>query len=149
VTSSDETLKLAERCEQAAGPDRELDAIISATLDGYTAIEERHGGWIVATGKGVMERSLGLIDPGKHSRNFTPQHHDTPAYAASLDAAMTLVPEGMLWTVEQWANGATASVARTRPYESGKRYHAATPALALCAAALRARVSAPTDKGGR
>jgi hypothetical protein len=133
-------LQLAERCEKAVGPDRELDAVILATIDGYTAIEERAGGWIVAVGKGVMERSLGFIDPGEHSRNFTLQHHDTPALTASLDAAMQLVPEGVCWRVIAWPKN-------TRGFKAGALIEGspdaggATPALALCAASLRARAA--------
>ena len=59
-------------------------------------------------------------------------------YTASLDAAMTLVPEQAVWLV-RWAgeeNEAGATVGEGEDYYKaiGK-----TPALALCAAALRAR----------
>ena len=67
-------------------------------------------------------------------------YQPTP-FTASLDAAMQLVPEGTLWRVNKWANGADASVAFVKPYREGPRCTAATPALALCAAALRALAS--------
>jgi hypothetical protein len=63
-------------------------------------------------------------------------------FTASLDAAMTLVPEGCKWGFDGHWN-----IARIYSYEyqtNRGQYpiyeaEAATPALALCAAALRAR----------
>ena len=78
-------VELAERCEKAARPDRELDAAIAAAV---------------------------------HLKQLTyssPEWIKDPEFTASLDAAMSLV------------------------LRDGQ---AATPALALCAAALRARASA-------
>jgi hypothetical protein len=139
TTHKDTLLELADRCENATGPDRELDAIICAALDGYTGVEERSG-WIVAVGKPFTERSLGRIDPGEHSRNFTPQHHDTPTFTASLDAAITLVPEGWVECyLRRFDDTALADC-----YQSGggkTTGEAATPPLALCAASLRARAA--------
>jgi hypothetical protein len=60
-------------------------------------------------------------------------HHPTqplPMFTASLDAAVTLVPEGCGWMV-------MSSAAKVGVWPS----HGATPALALCAAALRARAA--------
>lgn len=58
-----------------------------------------------------------------------------PHYTASLAAAMTLVPEG-------WDHGYTAN-GQCWTHKEASTVHgdAATPALALCAAALRARAS--------
>lgn len=59
-----------------------------------------------------------------------------PSYTASLDAALTLVPHGKEWEMY----GGVQPVALI--YYAGSRYvdgRAATPALALCIAALRAR----------
>jgi hypothetical protein len=113
-------LALAERCEQAAGPDRELDAEIARflVLAGAEDIARSRYGWSYFT--------------------------------ASLDAAVTLVPVEMprnlrpgewWWMLETWPDECRASV----HYENGdpaileESAKAATPALALCAAALRAR----------
>lgn len=67
-------------------------------------------------------------------------------YTASLDAAMTLVPEGVSFAVgkgiETELGGSATDYAwcgsKAVPHE-GPYAWAATPALALCAAALRAR----------
>jgi hypothetical protein len=58
-----------------------------------------------------------------------------PHYTSSLDAAMTLVPGSKHWMIQTRFNGYHAEVAI-----SGT--DAVTPALALCAAALRARAVA-------
>lgn len=107
-------LDLAERCERATGPDRELDYEL-AMVAGYTEIGHRV-----------------YRDPqGKY-------YGSAPYYTRSIDAAMTLVPEGAEWEcgTAHLVNRGWANVI-TRDRESKGK--AATPALALCAAALRAR----------
>lgn len=69
-----------------------------------------------------------------------------PHYTTSIDAALTLVPEGWDWQLE-WEDGAESvffeskGIARVEMGNPDLRIcpEAATPALALCAAALRAR----------
>ena len=71
-----------------------------------------------------------------------------PAYTASIDAALTLVPEGCDWVVR---SGMADHPTDTRPYahvmfgnvnrdrsRSLGEAHAPTPALALCIAAIKA-----------
>lgn len=68
----------------------------------------------------------------------------TPRYTASIDAALTLVPEGHCWevrkgythqaTVWQIDNEYDAGSGRTLPFGEHR-----FPAIALCLAALRAR----------
>lgn len=63
-------------------------------------------------------------------------------WTASFDAAMKLVPEGMLWTMDSWEQGWSAGI--WRPQKGWLLTHdrermSCTPALALTAAALRAR----------
>jgi len=116
-------LELAERCEQATRPDARIDDDIARLLGD----EDFARGWPSA------------------------------AYTASLDAAMTLVPEG--WRVgqleENWRSGRWHCHVTQRPsakliaaFDAGKTIgceseeaEAATPALALTAAALRARAA--------
>src|SRR5882724_6994373 len=101
--------ELAERCERATGPLRELELGIHETLfgRGYTT------NWFQTDGSRV------------------------PRYTTSLDAAMTLVPEGASFEVgvSDGLHGASVS------FDSDNMPNAtiaANPALALCAAALRA-----------
>lgn len=126
-----ELLKLAERCEAATGPDRELDALIACHAPICRA------DYILSARpsqkRGMVTR---YFDDGGHG-TFVCEN-----YTASLDAAMTLVPEGCASAI-----GTMAFVNETRlPWaciwtpqgEPTWRSDAATPALALCAAALRA-----------
>lgn len=138
MTSPPPTHELARRCEEAGGPDRELDVLIYAeTLGG--------GEWI-----GNMLRAagvnLGFIDPGKHSRNFSLLYSGTPAYTASIDAALTLLMDGWDFgcgspdaTGKCWAWCGQRENPSSIQWDWMECGNAATPALALCAAALKAR----------
>ena len=98
----DALTELAERCEKATGPDRELDLAI------YDWLRENAG----------------------HLPSLSP-----PLFTASLDAAMTLVPEGTEVAMQSFGGpGPMALVKPNERFVSGK-----TLPLALCAAALRAR----------
>jgi hypothetical protein len=112
-------IELAERCEAAEGPDRELDRAIELA-----------------------------IFPDRISPCPTVE---LLAYSASLDAAMTLVPEG--WgriELGRYVGGGEAGADRwctlAFPDWEGdvldvEAENCATEALALCAAALRARAA--------
>lgn len=117
---------LIERLEAATGPCRELDAAILTQVMGYRDVY----------GDGtVFDRGNdGYWYVGEHS---APQ---LPAPTASIDAALTLVPEGCDWKVDTW-KGKPAAMVRvgTRHYQSGYADNPATPALAICIAALRAK----------
>ena len=117
-------MDLAERCEQASGPDRELDARI----------------YILTTGGSAADADYAATDPDVTCKPLR--------YTASLDAALTLVPEGWAWAVYGGAREEIVATAYCVP--NGGRLPwpdwvtdicAATPALALCAAALRALAS--------
>jgi hypothetical protein len=73
-------------------------------------------------------------------------------YTRSFDAAMTLIPgdansAGEIWRAEGYSDpGVLAPHVRASAWVAGAaRVYAATPALALCVAALRARARATTD----
>lgn len=105
-------LELANRAAAATGPDRELD-------------------------RDIMEA---LRLPPDYTADWGPRDSCQPApfaYTSSLDAAMTLVPEGECeWTFLQslLTGGWQAMVGL-----EGKEVIAATAPLALTAACLRAR----------
>jgi hypothetical protein len=67
-------------------------------------------------------------------------------YTASLDAAMSLVPEGQDFRVQRFNGGcrAVAWIAARNVGYDGE--HPASPALALCAASLRARSAMERSK---
>lgn len=68
---------------------------------------------------------------------------DCPAYTASIDAAVTLVPEGWVYTINAFRDWADAylmnedqEIVRLRPGT-----HPATPALALCLARVEYEIA--------
>jgi hypothetical protein len=120
--NADELEALADRCKTATGPDRDLDCAIAAAV-GWREIELPHGSRYCISPDG-RECSHGLIAYA-------------PRFTASLDAAMTLVPEGWWWVADGHAR---ASLFREDAADQIIS-KAATPSLALCSAALRARAA--------
>jgi hypothetical protein len=109
-------LDLAVRVEGAEGPDRELDELISAALAGAEREVQPSGNAAYHTGTQWVSV------------------HVWP-YTASLDAAMGLVPEDARAHLNIAPDKiSTAIVAGTEGIGNN-------PALALCAASLRARAS--------
>lgn len=121
---------LIERVEKATGPDRCIDAGVFAALHPEL--------------RRLPREPNAFIGPDEWIK--TP-----PFYTASLDAAVSLVPTKPVpnlrpgqwwWMLEVWPDEVKASV----HYENGdsgiieESATAATPALALVAAALRARM---------
>jgi hypothetical protein len=134
-------LTLADRIEAAERGDRELDAeIYNAHPDGENRKAERL----------PLDRREGRFDDGW--RTMWADREDKyceplKRYTTSLDSAMTLLPEG-------WEPTITARIGRrsevymespdrTKRRDTGS--FAATPALALCAAALRAKEQSHAD----
>jgi hypothetical protein len=130
-------LELADRVEALVTSDRALDAEIAYAIcwrwddweEGDICIEDRSLEYVV--------------NSTLNSNNSIWKY--LPAYTASLDAALTLVPEnphntGERFQVESWTtNGVHAEHVRASAWVSGtRRVFAATPALALTAASLRA-----------
>jgi hypothetical protein len=153
-------VKLAERCEAAVGPDRELDADICIAALGWSEIPSEEGDWRSLKGPS------GRINVTRNGSNGGFAGDKLPKFTASLDAAMTLVPEGWRWIMRQarpdkanpneygyfarletedfesvtWGKGSdwlTDTVAGQDVF-----VWAGTPALALCAAALRSHARA-------
>lgn len=116
---------LISRIESATGPDRELDADIAKALGAKPTITVGH------------ELLGNLREVPAHSARYT----------ASLDAALSLVPEAMAWTLGQnvhhryWVASINALNEEGAPYSRGMSDNKHGPALALCAAALRARLA--------
>lgn len=102
---------LADRIEALDGECREVDALIHESL-------------------------------GNNVEHSTVQWHDeneTPSYTASQDAAMTLVPDGVVGIFfEEKAYGIACTLAGHETTIAGAS-ECSGHALALCAAALRAR----------
>jgi hypothetical protein len=139
-------LGLADRCEQATGPDRELDALIWCTLNGkkYAGHNEAYS----AYHSGNPETQVEFTEPPKRTRLVTGSRttggHAKPV-TASLDSAMALIPEGYNCSLQfgltfEGESYSVSSLQGPKPHNAAT-VKAATPALALCAAALRARAS--------
>jgi hypothetical protein len=114
---ADTLIELAGRCEKATGPDREIDADIADPLPVCANLNPRD------------------------TRGHVLEH--VPAYTASLDAAMTLVPEGWHSSIFTTEGATLRGSAAVRDRDGGPSFtsSAGTAALALCAAALRARAA--------
>lgn len=147
---TDDLSGLIERVEAGVGPDRSIDAAIYHDLLGFCrhANQERTGAQS-DTGFDCMD--CGADSWGNKSRKGgypagQGLHDSAPRYTASLDAAMTLVPDGWLiaglwerntslpnwrWKAELWSPDADANV-------SAIAKNSDTPAIALVAASLRA-----------
>jgi hypothetical protein len=129
-----ELLRLAELCEKATGPDRELDALIWCALNG-----KRYRSHNPAYGR-ADETQVEFTEPPKRtalvSGRGTSGH--AKAYTASIDAAMTLVPEGWWRNVLDADNGDCMVELEAENPDRQVYVRAKTWPLAICAAALRA-----------
>lgn len=138
---------LADRLEAASGADRDIDGWILAYLKaGDPYIIGNHPGRFpqepIYGERSDIMREVGGKDGA--------QYISAPAYTASIDAAVSLVPEGRRWGLDTFDGKATAIVATI---EEGTGYYigdeetgiASTPALALTAACLRALSSLEKD----
>ena len=116
---------LIARLEKLTGPDREVDAEIFAEITGNVRSQDY---W----------RFTGLRTKGEADDVAFSAYCKYRAlrYTASLDAALSLVPEGWEWELSWLAGVAAAKIGDPLLYLEGE---AKTPAIALCIAALKAR----------
>ena len=123
---------LIARLEALEAPCRECDCLIGVALGWF--ITEPNKGW---------PDQLDYIDVRNECWYYPGGGFDqlVPRFTASIDAAMTLVPEGSEWNIEKWAkNGVYTKHAKASAWVPGaERAYAVTPAIALCIAALRAQ----------
>jgi len=107
-------MTLSDRVAAASGPDRELDLAIERAVGTYTAFSHYRMG-------------------DDDCEEYVPTR-----YTASIDSAMTLVPEGWFWTTATTPlRGGYGRLIDREGYQACAQ--AATPALALTAAALKSR----------
>lgn len=132
-------IELAERVEKADGPDRGLDALIAIALDPERQVIVDHEPGRFPR-KAIYGPVTKLVPMAEANGEDAADYINAPRYTASLDAAMTLVPEGHNWAVEHSTDGDGAWCYDKNVNNTGPSL-AATPALALTAAALRARAA--------
>jgi hypothetical protein len=140
--------------EALMGPDRETDLLIYAHQTGKQWRWAEFGGAF-----GTIDPQAAQVAVQVHPWDGTKHEHKihfgerdvviVPAYTASLDAAMSLVPEGWQGDGLKWWEGEASSCDLVATSLEGDRWTrtgvmprvsacASTPALALTAAALRA-----------
>lgn len=122
---------LIAELEAATEGSRELDAEIWWDVKPSQA---RTTYWNGATGKPHP-----LIDLPRSGLGYHGVCVSAPHYTTSLDAALTLVPEGWWWVINSGTQGLAKAILGARGSDAGAHEDAHTPALALCIAALRAR----------
>lgn len=116
--------ELADRVEALSGPCRTTDALIAE------AVGAKHGpdgGWC-----------------NDDNGDYWTTDECADLYTASMDAAMSLLPEGWFLELEQHSASWTASLASHLWFDDRRETvdgGAATPALALTAASLRSIAS--------
>jgi hypothetical protein len=116
--------ELIAALEAATGPDRELDLRIARDV----------------MNSEPLKHAAGLSDELIMAQAWAPM----PRYTASLDAAVTLVPEGYVWRMHAPANlptGKWVAEIYMQPMWGTCRdgAHAFSPAIALVIAALKER----------
>jgi hypothetical protein len=116
-------LAIAQQVEELSGPNRDIDRAI-APIVCIRVVDEGH--------------PLGTC-------YYDENHHGVPLpkFTGSVDAAATLVPAPGKWSVTAGHKGGWQACVWIEGAGFLDWRSAATPALALCAAALRARVEAP------
>lgn len=150
MTKAEQLEALALRCEQATGADRELDLAIYLECNPDSEIAR----WVRDHRRG-LDGKLGyawdlcganLLFEARnaHGDCYYNGGIPLPTYSASLDAALTLVPEGMRPSVGQnvhhgYWHAFVQSIVDSTPHQLGGAVSNTSGALALCAAALRAR----------
>jgi hypothetical protein len=138
-TTKDTLLELAERVEGASGPDRDLDREVAFAID----LPDRDEFGCYQSWAGLCANGVRWGDQARLK---------APAYTASIDAAMTLVPEGCFPDIDCDPRNPTVEIQYlTDKTDNGLGAlvvtSAATPALALVAASLRALAQRGGENG--
>lgn len=129
--------ELIERIENASEPSRAMDALIEIEVRRWQAeasgLDEKHWAtWHPVGNKGEVICGQGLT------------RYHPPTYTFSVDDATLLVPDNKTWTLGQnvhhlYWQASVNGLEDGSPVSWGSSSATKTAALALCAAALRAR----------
>ncbi len=120
---------LIERLEGLSGPDRAVDVEIAVWKSGFSIDHFRD-----------VINQIGVPGSG-----WTPQEKEWPRYTGSIDAALTLVPEGWQWQVSNRAPAPHSGRAYINNKQLINTDTAATPAIVICIVSLRARAAIGED----
>lgn len=134
---------LIKRLEAAEEGSRELDGDIALILDA-----PRH--FFESKGVSFDPTALQVDGPdcfgGKPIWGGGGHLWEATHYTTSIDAALTLVPEDFDYSLIRCDGLFIADVSKSQSFDVNES-EAATPALALCIAALKARKAATNDAG--
>jgi hypothetical protein len=129
-------LALAERVEALTGSDRDVDADIAVL-----AIPDR---FFEAKRDWQGKRVIGELCPqpdAPPSRSTPGSGYSgfllVPRYTGSIDAAVTLIPDGVEWNMSTIYNVARATVGLNTDHSENSENKSCLPAPAIAAAALR------------
>lgn len=126
--------ELIARLEAAEKGSRELDArIIAHLVLGEAEIALTNTEWCVYRGTG-RDGKPALWSPNNHERSLPRYTESGPT--RSLDAALTLVPEGFYWSIDSaapqpWPAGACVYRPHCPPWPHKPHTTGKTPAIAL------------------
>lgn len=138
MTQADDLQRLVERIEGTSGGSRELDCAIGVEIGRFFPLPPKWDGGPI--GYGYLDTEGSEVRPGNGGDQLVPR------YTASIDAAMTLV-EGELFGVELFVDQVTRwGCILSTSVGDGDSY-AATLALAITAASLRARITQENSNG--
>ncbi len=126
-----EIARLIERLEQT-GPDRELDELVASAFGWSKVANPTHAG--------------GLLGRWYRPDGSMSGHGGPPSFTASIDAAMTLVPEGWSYEIRPRYARLIHPVHSYQDVQAWSRGTNGTTALALCIAALRAHLQSESNK---
>lgn len=130
----------------AVGRDKMIDRHIAKAI-GWHRVEPRHartkaGAWIAPEDWiGEMSNGAPILD----SLRGTTMHRDVPDFTSSMDAAATLIPEGLYWLAGYGRTKEAEPLGGAQIYRPGDfdtpvaEGEGRTAAIAICIASLRAR----------
>jgi hypothetical protein len=131
-------LDLIERLEKATGPDRDLDLAIFIAITGKVWVPSHN----LASENVLEDLSEDVLIRMEREGEFR-EVERLLRYTASLNAALTLAPEGLVANFGNDVGPCWAAVWRDTAGYDGYPHQAQAPSmpLALCIAALRARAA--------
>jgi len=145
---------LITKLETLDGPDREVDALIAVAADWrpeWLRSHPRYG--LRAYGKEVQYTSLPRWSRGSPT-------YEPPTFTDSIDAALTLVPEGCGYKIVHGPGDVRSTATVLLPAKNGDGSItdpnswarpidalSKTPAIALCIASLKALAARENDRG--
>lgn len=129
---------LIEKLQCATGPDAELDVRLVAVDCDWTILEACEGEFI----------RFRQLDGREFMARCCDGRYGGIRYTESLDGALRLVPPGWEWSISGGPNTVpSASLTRGGEHQDDEQIDSdgATPIIALCIVALKARVALPSQ----